>query len=180
MFSLFSAFVLKIWGWKVSAYPHEVPKLVMAVAPHTSSWDFPVGIFVRSAVKANAVFVAKHTLFVPPFGWLLRMWGGIPVDRRQRGNFVAAVIDEFNKRDYFHVCIAPEGTRSKVHKFKSGFYHIAKGAGVPILLCTFDWGNMTVTFGELFQPTDDEAKDLEYIWNYYKGVKGRNPEKGIF
>jgi 1-acyl-sn-glycerol-3-phosphate acyltransferase len=178
-----SRWIFKAWGWKVTGpYPHEIPKLVLAVAPHTSNWDFPVGVLVRSACDADkvAVFVAKHTLFKPPFGWLFRWMNGVPVDRNKKGgNFVAAVVEEFHKREKFHLCVAPEGTRKKVDRFKTGFYHIAKGAGVPIVLTRFDWGTREVDFGERFYPTDNEEKDLQYIWNYFKNTKGHNPENGI-
>lgn len=175
-----SRWIFKAWGWKVTGpYPHELPKLVLAVGPHTSNWDFPVGVLVRSACDADAVFVAKHTLFRPPFGWFFRWINGVPVDRTKSTNFVAAVIEEFHKRDHFHLCLSPEGTRKKVDRFKTGFYHIAKGAGVPIVLTRFDWEHREVDFGERFYPTDNEAADLAYIWNYFKNTKGKNPEQGI-
>lgn len=179
MYSFISKMILKWWGWTVGPYPYDLPKCIVAVAPHTSNWDFPLGILVRSAGKINAKFVAKHTIFIPPVGWLLKRWGGVPVDRRQRGNFVQAVVDEFNRRDYFHIVIAPEGTRSKVDRFKTGFYHIAKSANVPIVLCTFDWATRTVLFKDIFYPTDDEAKDMAFLWNYFKDIQGCNPEQGV-
>jgi 1-acyl-sn-glycerol-3-phosphate acyltransferase len=175
-----SRWIFKIWGWKITGpYPHELKKAVLAVAPHTSGWDFPVGVLVRSAAGADAAFIAKHTLFRPPFGWFFSWLGGVPVDRTKRGNFVAAVIDEFNRRDHFHVAISPEGTRKKVDRFKTGFYHIAKGAGAAIVLTRFDWEKREVDFGERFYPTDDEEKDMEYIWNYFKNTKGKNPQWGV-
>jgi 1-acyl-sn-glycerol-3-phosphate acyltransferase len=182
MFHALSAFLFKLWGWKITGrYRHDVPKLVLAVAPHTSNWDFPVGVLVRSTAKIDAYFVAKHTIFWGPLGPIMRWLRGIPVDRRKRGNFVEAVADLYAERPYLHICIAPEGTRTKVDRFKTGFYHIARTAKVPILLCTFDWGKRAVNFDpELFWPTDDEAADLAYIWNYYRGAQGANPEQGIF
>jgi 1-acyl-sn-glycerol-3-phosphate acyltransferase len=181
MLSYLSALLFRWWGWKATGrYPHEVPKLVLIVAPHTSNWDFPVGVLVRSSCKINAYFVAKHTIFWGPLGPLMRWMNGIPVDRRAKGNFVAATADLFKERDYLHIVIAPEGTRTKVDKFKTGFYHIAKMAGVPIALCKFDWEHREVYFDpELFYPTDNEQADMDYLWNYYKQVKGYNPEQGI-
>lgn len=180
MFNKLASWLFRAWGWKIAGrYPYEIPKLVLAVAPHTSNWDFPVGILVREAGDIDTKFVAKHTIFWGPFGWILRRIGGVPVDRRQKSNFVEQVVAEFNQRERLHLTIAPEGTRSKVDRFKSGFYHIARLAGVPILLTKFDWERREVHFGEVFQLTGDEGRDLEYIWNYFKGVKGRNPEKGI-
>jgi 1-acyl-sn-glycerol-3-phosphate acyltransferase len=176
-----SLWILKMFGWRITGhYPHELPRLLMAAAPHTSNWDFPLGILARTAWKIKANFVGKHTLFVWPLGVLMRRLGGIPVDRTIKGNFVAQTISAVLKADHAHMVIAPEGTRALTHSFKSGFYHIAKGAGMPILLVTFDWGNKVVDFGELFYPTDNQEADLAYIWNYFRNVEGCIPEQGIF
>jgi 1-acyl-sn-glycerol-3-phosphate acyltransferase len=182
MFSKLSAWILfDLWGWKVTgAYSHQVKKLVLIVAPHTSNWDFPIGVLVRSALNIDAYFVGKHTLFVGPLGPVMRWLRGIPVDRRKNSNFVQATAAVFAQNEYLHIVMAPEGTRSKVEKFRSGFYYIAKAAGVPILLCTFDWEHKTIHFDpNLFIPTADETADMAFLWNYYKGIKGKNPEKGI-
>jgi 1-acyl-sn-glycerol-3-phosphate acyltransferase len=175
-----SKWIFKLWGWTVTGrYPHEVPKLVLAAAPHTSNWDFPLGLLVRGAVGSGTMYVGKNSLFRWPFGAFFRAIGGVPVERSKRTNFVAAVVEEFRRRDRFHLTIAPEGTRSRVDKFRTGFYHIARLAGVPILLTRFDWQTREVNFGELFYPTGDERADLEYIWDYFKDVRGLNPEKGL-
>jgi 1-acyl-sn-glycerol-3-phosphate acyltransferase len=171
----------KLWGWKVTGrYPNEIPKCVVAVAPHTSFMDFPIGILLRPILRADIKFVAKHTLFKGILGPVMRWMGGIPVDRRTKGNFVDATVQVFRDRERLHLCIAPEGTRKKVERFKSGFYHIARLAGVPIVLCTFDWEHKIVHFDEkLFYPTEHETADLAWLWNYYKGVKGYHPEQSV-
>lgn len=175
-----SAWILKIFGWKIlGQFPAACKKYVIAVAPHTSNWDFPLGLLVRSARKAKVVFIAKHTLFQFPYGFLFRWLGGYPVDRRKSNNFVESVVNIFNSKDEFAIVMAPEGTRKKVEKFKSGFYHIAKNAGIPIVLCKFDWGRKEVAFDEPFYTTDDEEKDFVKIYSYFKGVKGKNPELGM-
>ncbi len=183
MYARLSAFILyKLWGWKCTGrYPHDTAKLVLIVAPHTSNWDFPVGVLVRSAEHINAYFVGKHTIFVWPFGIFMRKFmRGIPVDRRTRGNFVDSTAALFEDRDYLHIVISPEGTRKKVDRYKTGFYYIAKKAKVPIALCTFNWEKKEIYYDpELFYPTDDEAADIAFLWNYYKGINGYNPEKGI-
>jgi 1-acyl-sn-glycerol-3-phosphate acyltransferase len=181
MFSLLSRFTLWILGWKITGrYPRELAKVVVAVAPHTSTWDFPLGVLVNSAGRLRANYVAKHTLFKPPLGFLFRWWGGIPVDRRKSNNFVSATAEAIKREVRAHIVIAPEGTRQKVEKFKSGFYHIARLAEVPICLCKFDFAHKEVFFDpQLFYPTGDEAADLAYIWNYFKGVQGANPERGV-
>lgn len=181
MFSKISAWVLKTWGWKITGhYPFEIPKVVIAVAPHTSNWDFPVGVLTNSAMRCRANYVGKHTLFRWPFGYLFRYWGGIPVDRSTRHNFVAQVVEQFQKLERLHLVLAPEGTRKKVEKFKTGFYHIANGANVPICLCSFHWDIKEVFFDpELFWPSDDEQADLAKIWDHFKKVKGHTPENGV-
>lgn len=181
MFSGISKFILRLWGWKITGkYPSEVDKCVIAVAPHTSNWDFPVGVLVNSAGAFHANYVGKHTIFRWPFGAFFRWLGGIPVDRSKNHNFVAATVEAFHREKRLHLVISPEGTRTKVTKFKTGFYHIARLAEVPIYLCTFNWEKMEVFFDpQPFLPTGNETEDLEFIWNYFKGVKGRNPEQGV-
>lgn len=181
MFSWLSRFILKIWGWKVTGrYPYELAKVVVAVAPHTSNWDFPVGVLVNSAYKCRANYVGKHTIFRWPFGYLFRWLGGIPVDRSKRHNFVSATAEAFQHEPRLHLVMAPEGTRKKVDRFKTGFYHIARLAGVPICLCTFNWATKEVHFDpQLFHPTDNEEADIAYIWDYFKGIPGANPEQGV-
>jgi 1-acyl-sn-glycerol-3-phosphate acyltransferase len=181
MLSRLSALILRLWGWKITGhYPHELKKVIVAVAPHTSSWDFPLGVLVNSAGRCHANYMGKHTLFKPPFGFFFRWLGGIPVDRTQNHNLVAATVEAFKTNDRIHLVIAPEGTRKKVEKLKTGFYHIARLAQVPICLCTFDWEAKKVVFDPvLFHTTGNEEADLAYIWNYFKGIKGAKPEWGI-
>jgi 1-acyl-sn-glycerol-3-phosphate acyltransferase len=181
MFSRLSAFILWLWGWKITGqYPFHIDKVVVAVAPHTSNWDFPLGVLTNSAGRLKANYVGKHTLFRWPFGVIFRWWGGIPVDRSKKGNFVQATVDAFAREKRMHLVISPEGTRSKVQRFKTGFYHIARGANVPICLCTFNWTTREVFFDpQLFHLTGDEEADIAHIWNYFSGVQGKNPELGI-
>lgn len=181
MLSSISAFILKLWGWKVTGhYPYELAKVVVAVAPHTSNWDFPVGVLVNSAYKYRANYVGKHSIFRWPFGAFFRWLGGIPVDRSKSQNFVSATVEAFRREPRLHLVLAPEGTRKKVDRFRTGFYHIARQAGVPICLCAFDWAKKEVYFDpRLFHPSDNEEADIAYIWNYFKGIPGANPEQGI-
>lgn len=175
-----SQFILRLLGWRIAGFPGPPPpKYIVAVAPHTSNWDFPLGLLIRSAVGERIHFLGKHTLFYPPLGWIMRALGGFPVDRRHRGNLVDAVVDIFSRHKRFAISIAPEGTRKKVDKLKTGFYYIAKKAGIPILICTFDYSSRTVTFGPLFNPGDDTEEDMKTITGYFKDVKGKHPEKGL-
>ena len=166
-----------IFGWKIDVpYPKEVRKSVVIPMPHTSNWDFPIGIIIRPIMGINISFAAKDSLFFFPLNLLMKFWGGYPVDRSRKTNFVDACVAIFNKKDDFILAVAPEGTRTKVEKLKTGFYHIAMKAGVPIVCCKFDWGTKTVGFSDPFYPTGDYAADLPKLLAYFKGVKGKVPE----
>lgn len=166
-----------LWGWKIdSDYPKNVDSSVIIVLHHTSNWDFPIGIFLRPILHINTRFAAKNSLFFFPLGAIMRGLGGVAVDRSKNTNFVDACVNLYKIHPDFKLTIAPEGTRSKVTKLKSGFYYIAVKAGVPIVRCKFDWGTKTVGFSEPFYPSGDYDKDLPEILAYFKGIKGRNTE----
>jgi 1-acyl-sn-glycerol-3-phosphate acyltransferase len=177
MFSNISKWILKRLGWKIEGQ-FTSPKAVLVEFPHTSNWDFPLGLLVRSAIQADIKFVAKSSLFKFPFGGLFRSLGGYPVDRSKSNNFVDAVVDIFNQKERFAIILTPEGTRTKVDKLKTGFYHIADGAKVPIVMVKFDWAKKIVGFSEPFYTTGDYDADIIKIMDYYKGVKGYHPELG--
>ncbi|MCI5083998.1 MAG: 1-acyl-sn-glycerol-3-phosphate acyltransferase [Saprospiraceae bacterium] len=180
MFRYISKWIMKWWGWSFKINFSDWPtKYIVAVVPHTSSWDFPIGIFSRSIYKQDIKFIGKKSLFKPGIGWLLKAMGGYPVDRSKRSNFVQAVVDIFNSKETFKIAIAPEGTRERVTKFKTGFYYIAKEANVPIILCQFDWEHKTVVFDTPFFPTDDKEADFAHIEDFFRGVKGYYPEKSF-
>lgn len=176
-----STAILNIFGWKIEGgIPPDLKKYVVIAVPHTSAWDFPLGVLSRSGIDADIKFIGKKSLFKPPFGWLMYKLGGYPVDRSKSRNFVQSVVDIFDHHKEFAIALAPEGTRQKVEKLKTGFYYIAKGAGVPILFVSFDYGSKVVKYDpEVFYPTDDAEADLAHIWNYYKGIKGKNLGLGI-
>jgi len=171
-----SSIILGLFGWAVEGgIPAELKKYVVIAAPHTSALDFPLGLFARGSIGRDIKYIGKQSLFKPPFGGLMRKLGGYPVDRSKSQNFVQSVVDIFDQHDEFAIALSPEGTRKKVERFKTGFYYIAKGAGVPIIFVTFDYARHVVTFDpKAFYPTDDAEADLEYIWNYYNGVQGKN------
>lgn len=179
MKKIIARFVLYLLGVKL-VQPDSYPKkYVIAVVPHTSNWDFPLGLAVRVLMDENVSFVAKNSLFGWPHGFIFRWLGGVPVNRNKRNNFVQNVAGIFDENDGFKVVLAPEGTRSKVTTLKSGFYYIAKTAAVPILFCAFDWGNGQVRFAPPFYPTDDKEKDFEYIYEFFSGAIGYIPENGF-
>jgi 1-acyl-sn-glycerol-3-phosphate acyltransferase len=154
----------------------NVQRLVMIVAPHTSNWDFLVGLFAKLALGLRARFIGKHTLFRGPFGAFLRWLGGIPVDRNAPGGIVESAIEALRTADKLYLVIAPEGTRKKVPAWRSGFYRIARGAGVPILPVAFDYGKRRVRFAPLFEPSGDYEADLPTLRSCFDAGMAYRPE----
>lgn len=180
MFKGFSNWILKTLGWKIKVTTLPFPdKYIIIVIPHTSNWDFPLGLLCRSALGEKIRFIGKHSLFRPPFGALFRWMGGYPVDRSQSHNYVESVVAIFNKEKQLGIAIAPEGTRSKVDRLKTGFYYIAKSAGIPILMGKLDYQQRTLEISAPFFPTDDQEADFAFIYNYFRGARGKIPEKGF-
>ena len=164
-------------GWKlVGNFPSHLKKYVVIAAPHTSWQDFPVAILARNVSGERINFIGKDSLFKGPFGWLFKALGGAPVDRSKSNNLVDAIIDIFNSREQFRLGLSPEGTRKKVDKWKTGFYYIAKGADVPIVMATLDFGKKQVKVSEPYNPTDDKEKDFAYFHSFFEGVQGKKPE----
>ncbi|MCB0550838.1 MAG: 1-acyl-sn-glycerol-3-phosphate acyltransferase [Phaeodactylibacter sp.] len=181
MFRVISNFLLRTMGWEIITEYEELPrKCVIIAVPHTSNLDFPIGLMVRSVLGFDAKYVGKDSLFKNPIlGAIMRWLGGYPVDRSKRSNFVDAVVDIFDSKEDFIITIAPEGTRKKVDKLKTGFYYIALGAKVPIIMVKFDWEHKEIVFSKPFHPTGDAEADFAFITSYFRGVKGRNPEKSF-
>ena len=171
-----SSFVFhRLMGWKMDGAFPDVDKCVVAVVPHTSWVDFPLGVLVRSVLGIQINYVGKKSLFRPPFGWFFRWMGGAPVDRGKRKDTVKAVAEIFHEREVFRLALAPEGTRKKVEQWKTGYYYIALEAGVPIVLVAFDYGTKTVRFSEPRMPTGDYASDYASYRSFFKGVVGKVP-----
>ena len=172
----FAKLMLRILRVRVVDHNDEWPrKAVVAVAPHTSSRDFPYGLYARKIIQKDIKFVGKATLFKGVVGVLLKWTGGVPVDRSKRNNFTDAVADIFREREDFLICLAIEGTRKKVDRFKTGFYYIAKAAEVPIILVRFDFGNGKIEFSKPYWPTDDIRTDFDYFYRHFDGVQGIKP-----
>lgn len=146
------------------------------MAPHTHWIDVMVGFAARNALHIpHATFLGKKELFKGPLGWVLRKMGGTPVDRFSKHGMVDQVAALFAANDNFMLGIAPEGTRKRVDTLRTGFYHIAKKAGVPIVPIGFNYETKTVVVGELLFPGNDETADLKRIIDFYSGITGRNP-----
>jgi 1-acyl-sn-glycerol-3-phosphate acyltransferase len=169
----FGVLLLKALGWRVEGDVDDHPKMVAIIAPHTSNWDFPVGLAARYALRLDASWLGKHTLFRPPFGWIMRRWGGIAVDRSSSHDVVSQTIAEFSSRPRVFLVITPEGTRKQVSRWRTGFWHIARGAGVPILPIAFDWGSRVIRFHPAFMPGDDVEQDIAVLQSKYAGTRGR-------
>ena len=165
---------LKVLGWRVEGEMPNLPKFVIAVAPHTSNWDFIVGIAVMFALDLRIGFLGKHTIFRWPFGRLMRWMGGIPVDRRSPHGVVGDSVAAFRAMDRRILAIAPEGTRSPVPHFKSGFLLIARGAEVPVVLASLDYDARAVRFGPTFTPGEDVEADRRRTEAFFAPVRGRN------
>ena len=181
MLSGLSNIVLNLLGWKIKGdYPNDIKKKVVIVVPHTSNWDFPLGLLFRSALKAKIHFIGKESLFKAPHGFMFRILGGFPVRRDQNYNQVAQIVDYFNKLDEFSLAIAAEGTRKRVERLKTGFYHIAKQAGVPIVMMKLNGAEKILEIHDPFYPGEDKDADLAYIDEYYKGTIGLKAENSYF
>jgi len=165
-------------GWKTgSILDPSVKKCVMVGAPHTSNMDYPMALATLYASGVKVRYLAKKSLFRFPLGILMRTTGGIAVDRSKHSNMVDMMINMFNRRSSLILLIPAEGTRSYVKEWKSGFYHTAVGAKVPIVLGYLDYGRKEAGFGTLFYPTGNYQKDLEEIKNFYRQFTAKHPEK---
>lgn len=181
MWRKFCGWLLKAMGWTVESDPPEDPKCILLGVPHTSMWDFIIAYLYYQSVGGKALCMVKESLFFPPLGWILRAMGGIPVDQKHPGALVRSILKEMEKRERFHLAIAPEGTRSPVKRWKTGFHYIARKTGIPVYLGYFDWGTKRVGRGERVDLTDDAAADLERIQQLYEDMHltGKHPEKYI-
>jgi 1-acyl-sn-glycerol-3-phosphate acyltransferase len=168
--------VLGLFGWKVEGALPEEPRFVLIVGPHTSNTDFYLGVLAKIAIGIGASWLGKHTIFVFPMGGILRWFGGEPVDRSANQGIVEAAIERFRTRPQWVLAMAPEGTRRRVEQWKTGFYRIAIGAGVPILPVTFDYSRRVVDMGTLYWPTGDETIDMRELRSRYKSSMGKHPE----
>ena len=160
---------LRALGWTVVGEFPDAPKLVVIAAPHRSNWDFIVGLATKFALGLDAAFLAKHTLFRWPFGAVFRFWGGIPVERGAASHTVAAVVAEFESRQKLVVALAPEGTRKPGTAWKTGFWHIAYAAGVPILPAVLDREHRVVRFLPAITPRDMD-QDIRALRAKYEAL----------
>lgn len=172
-----SKWIFKITGWKAIVSVPEPSKSVICIAPHTSNYDFLIGKFFYWSINRKSNFLMKKTWFFFPLGILFRSMGGIPVNRSKSSSITDTIAQEFDKHEKFHIAITPEGTRSKVKKWKMGFYYIAVKANVPIQLAFIDYKKKEMGITQIFYPTANEELDIKTIRNFYKDVSPKHFER---
>lgn len=166
----------RLLGWKVVGEFPKVKKCVIAVVPHTSWVDFFLGLLIRRVIGQDINYIAKKSLFKPPFGWYFKWMGGAPIDRSKSSDTVTAIARIFDEKEIFRLALSPEGTRKKVEKWKTGFYYIAKAAKVPIVLVAFDYGHKQIKFSKPYIPTEDMEANFKAYKQFFKGTIGKIPE----
>ena len=169
--------ILSWLGWRLIVNLPAERKFVLIGAPHTSNWDGILMLLVDAALGINLHWIGKDSLFRWPLGGLARRLGGIPVNRRIRNNFTQQMVDYFRERDELILVISPEGTRGKTRRWKTGFYYIALGAGVPILMAYIDYERKEIGIETLLFPTGDLEADFEKIRAFYAPIKGKHPHR---
>lgn len=165
--------VLRLGGWRLAGAFPDVSRLVLIGAPHSSWWDGIWGLLIKVAIGADVHFMAKQELFRGPLGWVLRRLGGIPIDRRAAKGVVEQMIDQFQQREALWLGITPEGTRKPVPRWKTGFWHIAHGAGVPVFPVAFHYPEKIIQLGPLFETSDDMDADIARMRAFYAPFQGK-------
>lgn len=168
----FGRLYLRLSGWRIEGSFPESPQCVTIVAPHTSNWDFPLGVAIVFALELRASWLGKHAMFRAPFKGFLRWLGGIPVDRRASQGVVGACVKAFEATPALFLALAPEGTRKGVSQWRTGFYHIAAAAAVPIFPVAFDFRDHVVHLMPVFHPSGNLEADLPRIQALFEGIHG--------
>src|SRR5437763_11128423 len=168
-------FFLGLFGWRVEGRFPDAAKAVVIASPHTSNWDMPLMLAIAWVLGVRPAWLGKRELFRPPFGWVMRRLGGVPVDRTVRQNIVQQAVDRFAAVDRVQLVIPPSGTRSRASHWRSGFYHIARGAGVPIVCAFLDYRRKVGGIGLVLQASGDVAGDMARIRAFYADITGKFP-----
>jgi 1-acyl-sn-glycerol-3-phosphate acyltransferase len=170
--------IFKFTGWKLKGEKPDLPKYIVIAAPHTSNWDFVYTVCIAFISRINPMIMMKNAWFFWPMGYLFRWLGAFPVDRSKSNDVVAQLVAEFHQRNELIMVVAPSGTRKKVKYWKTGFYHIANGANIPMVLGFLDYRQKTGGFGPIIHPTGDINTDMVKIRSFYSDVTGKHPKKG--
>ncbi len=167
--------MLRLGGWQIDGRACG-PKAVVLGVPHTSNWDLWWLLMASWVLRTRLSWIGKHTLFRPPFGWLMRLLGGVPIDRSAPQGLVGQMADTFRARDKLWVCVPPAGTRRFTDHWRSGFYYIAKEAGVPIVMSYLDYGTRRMGLGPTLHPSGDLRADMDQLRAFYADMQGKYPQ----
>jgi 1-acyl-sn-glycerol-3-phosphate acyltransferase len=167
---------LKVFRWRLETVTPTAEKFVVVAAPHTSGWDLPFMLATAWSMDVPISWMGKRELFAPPFGWFMKMLGGIPIDRSKHHNTVSWAIDLLDRADRLVLSIPAKGTRARTDYWKSGFYHIAKGASVPVALAYLDYANKRCGIRAFLTPTGNVKADMDRVRACYADVTGKFPE----
>lgn len=169
-------FLFWITGWRLEGRIPDLPGFVVIAAPHTSYWDAVIMLTAGCGFNVKFSWMVKDAAFFFPLGIIVRWFGGIPIDRKRRANIVAQAIEEFQKGEPLFLAVSPEGTRGQADHWKTGFYHIARGAGVPIVFGYIDFKRKVAGLGPTFEPTGDIDADFCEFAKFYEKVTPKYPE----
>lgn len=177
MLGFISRYILMLFGWKVIKQANEEKSYVIVAAPHTSNWDFVIGRLAVGSVGIPQKVLMKKEWFFFPLNYFFKALGALPIDRKGSIKMVDYIINLFKEKDDFIFSISPEGTRSFVEKWKTGFYHIAVEAKVPLIFGKMDYKTKVVNISSPFYPTGNFSQDFKEIVSYFQDAEGRFPEK---
>lgn len=168
--------MLQLFGWRVRYRPLPGPHGVAIVYPHTSNWDFVIGLLGKWALGLPFRWLGKESLFTGPWAGIMRAWGGVAVERGAATGATQRLAEKINAADWFWLALAPEGTRSYKPQWRSGFYHLALAARVPLVLVYFDYGRKELGVVDVVHLTGDQEADMAAIAAAYAGRTGYRPE----
>jgi len=177
--ALYKLIFFRILGWRIEGQLPTEKKYIIVVAPHTSSFDFMLGVFSRRILQFDPKFIGKKELFKFPFGYFFKWMGGYPVDRSKKTNFVDSIAAIFDEKDEFIITISPEGTRNYNPDWKTGFYYIAKKANIPVLKVGFDYSQKRVVLAQAEYVPQDVNQCINAYKKYFSQFKGKHPENGV-
>lgn len=172
----FAKIYFKLFGWKILGQVPEEPKWIAIFAPHTSNWDFMPAICIKFYFRVRAYWLAKDSLFNWPYGYFFSFLGGLAVNRSSSNDLVGDLVSKIKARKRIVLALAPEGTRKYKKYWKSGFYHIAREANIPIVLVFLDYGKRELGIGPVIRVTDNIRADMDKIRSFYEPIKGEKPE----
>lgn len=168
--------MLRLIGWRYEGRLPDLPKYIIVAYPHTANVDGVIVVLTALALRLRINWVGKESLFKPPFGWLMRLSGGVPIDRSSSHRALKSSVQAFHTRDQMVLVIAPEGTRGRAESLKSGFYFLAQKAGVPLMLSSIHYGRKVVRLGPVIEVTGNMQADMAPMHAFYADSQGRNPE----